>query len=188
MSKRHQSVRIIGGEWRGRLLPVLEKEGLRPTKDMVRETLFNWLNAHLPKSSCLDCFAGTGALGLEAASRGASSVVMIEQDRQVAAHLSSLVSSTLEAEEISVVSNSALSYLANKANEAFDIIFIDPPFGLNLWADAITSILENGYLAEHGLLYIESSSKQGLPELPKSLEYIKSKKSGQVVYALAAKV
>jgi 16S rRNA (guanine966-N2)-methyltransferase len=122
-------VRIVGGEWRGRRIDVPARSGVRPTPDRVRETLFNWLGQRLDGAVCLDLFAGSGALGFEAASRGAARVVMVEQDRAVAAALNKS-RELLGAAAVEVVAGDALAFLAHGA-ERFDVVFLDPPFRQN---------------------------------------------------------
>jgi len=122
-------VRIVGGRWRSRLLEVPARPDLRPTPDRVRETLFNWLGQRLDGCVCLDLFAGTGALGFEAASRGAARVVMVEADR-VALEALRESRARLEASEVEIVAGDALEYLV-RAGERFDVVFLDPPFRQN---------------------------------------------------------
>jgi 16S rRNA (guanine966-N2)-methyltransferase len=122
-------VRIVGGRWRSRLLEVPARPDLRPTPDRVRETLFNWLGQRLDGCVCLDLFAGSGALGFEAASRGAARVVMVESDRVALAALRES-RARLEADEVEIVPGDALEYLA-RARERFDVVFLDPPFRQN---------------------------------------------------------
>src|SRR6185295_7503875 len=122
-------VRIIAGEFRGRRLAVPSRPGLRPTPDRVRETLFNWLGQWLDGLSCLDLFAGSGALGFEAASRRAARVVMVEHDRDVFSHLKS-VKQTIKAAQVELVLGDAFDYL-RKAHDRFDLVFLDPPFRQN---------------------------------------------------------
>ncbi len=118
-------IRIIGGQWRGRKLPVPDSAGLRPTTDRVRETLFNWLAPHLQQADCLDCFAGSGALGLEALSRYAASATLLELERPVAQQLSKNLQ-TLQASNGNVVQTNTLSWLAQDGHP-FGIVFVDPP-------------------------------------------------------------
>jgi 16S rRNA (guanine966-N2)-methyltransferase len=120
-------VRIVGGDWKRTSLVVVDAPGLRPTPDRVRETLFNWLGQRLDDWRCLDLYAGTGALGLEAASRGAAKVVLIERDARAAAALRS-ARERLEAETVEVVQGDATTYLSN-TRDRFDLVFLDPPFG-----------------------------------------------------------
>ena len=119
-------IRIIGGLWRGRKLPVLNSEGLRPTTDRIKETLFNWLMFDVNERRCLDLFAGSGSLGFEALSRGASQVVMVEKDHQVAQQLSQNLARLPQA-PATVVNTDAMRYLASSATP-FDLVFLDPPF------------------------------------------------------------
>lgn len=122
-------VRIVGGEWRGRRIEVPARGGVRPTPDRVRETLFNWLGQRLDGAACLDLFAGSGALGFEAASRGAARVVMVESDRAIAAALRRS-REQLGAAAVEVVAQDALAFLA-RGTERFDVVFLDPPFRQN---------------------------------------------------------
>lgn len=150
-------VRIVGGQWRRRLLPVPVKEGLRPTPDRVRETLFNWLGQDLAGWRCLDAFAGTGALGFEAASRGAARVVMVEKDAQVARHLQQTMA-TLGAQSIEVRRGDGLQLLSAEAAaraSSWDVIFLDPPFATDL--DAQSLPLAAQAMAQDGWIYLESA-------------------------------
>jgi 16S rRNA (guanine966-N2)-methyltransferase len=186
-SARHATypgeIRIIGGRWRSRKLPVLVSEGLRPTPDRVRETLFNWLAPTLPGARCLDLFAGSGALCLEALSRGAAEVVMVEKTPAVAARLRENLE-RLKAESARVENTDATVFLA-RAVEPFDIIFLDPPFASDLIAQCARLIAERGWVVPGGLVYVEApSSMEPLP-LPADWQLIRSKKAGQVGYHLA---
>ena len=129
-------VRIIGGDWRGTRLPVADRDGLRPTADRVRETLFNWLQPMLPGARVLDLFAGTGALGLEALSRGAREAVLVERDPQLAEGLRQLVARLPGGDRAQVVCADALAWLRT-APGGFDLAFVDPPFAGDLWAPAL---------------------------------------------------
>ena len=122
-------VRIVGGRWRSRLIDVPARPDLRPTPDRVRETLFNWLGQRLDGCACLDLYAGSGALGFEAASRGAARVVMVEADRAVLAALRRS-RERLQAEQVAIVAGDALEYLV-RPGERFDVVFLDPPFRQN---------------------------------------------------------
>lgn len=147
-------VRIVGGEWRSRVLHFPDSCGLRPTPDRVRETLFNWLGQNMHGRRCLDLFAGSGALGFEALSRGASSVVMVEQSPQV---LRALQENTrlLSADNAQLHCMDALQFLAQNIL-AFDVIFLDPPFGKD-WLPRLFPMLPRN-LAPHGLVYAESET------------------------------
>ncbi len=149
-------IRIIGGQWRGRKLVVPERAGLRPTGDRVRETLFNWLQPHIIGARCLDLFAGTGALGLEAASRGAGSVVMIEHDRELAGRLRQVADEWPGGERIEVIHTNAFRWLDN-AGDPFGIVFVDPPFGQGLQLKAIDALVERGLLSTDALVYVEQA-------------------------------
>lgn len=162
-----------------------ESEGLRPTPDRVRETLFNWLQPYLAGASCLDLFAGTGALCLEALSRGAGRVVMVEQAAPVAERLRQTLE-MLEAENATVVRADAVEYL-RQTPQTFDIIFLDPPFSTDLIARCAGLIETHGWIKPGGLVYVEAPSQIGSLPLPAGWELIRSKKAGQVGYHLAQK-
>lgn len=179
-SSRPNQVRIIGGKHRGRKLPVADAPGLRPTPDRVRETLFNWLGQNLSGWHCLDLFAGSGALGFEAASRGAASVVLVEQAPRVAQSLQA-AAALLNEPGVQVVCADALNYLARPAAQPLDLVFLDPPYGHG-WLDRIIMPLLP-HLATGARLYLES--EQPLPEQPApGLTCIKQGKAGQVHYHL----
>jgi 16S rRNA (guanine(966)-N(2))-methyltransferase RsmD len=150
----HQ-VRLIGGIWKRTPLPVLDLAGLRPTPDRVRETLFNWLGQQLDGLVCLDLFAGTGALGFEAASRGAQRVVMVERDARAAAQLGA-IRQKLDAQAIDIVQADALRLAAGLAPAGFDIVFLDPPFDADLLGRALTLVLP--LVAPGGAIYVESGA------------------------------
>ena len=151
-------VRIIGGQWKRTKLPVADKPGLRPTPDRVRETLFNWLGPDLSGRRCVDAFAGSGALGLEAASRGADQVLLVEQDAQLVAQLRA-IQLKLAATGVSVERANGLSVLARLAPASVDLIFLDPPFDANLFDRALASAAPA--LAADGLIYLEAPSAWG---------------------------
>lgn len=179
---RPNQVRVIGGKHRGRKLPVAEAPGLRPTPDRVRETLFNWLGQNLTGWRCLDLFAGSGALGFEAASRGAESVVLVEQSSKVAKSLQA-AAALLKEPALRVVCADALAYLSNPhaASASLDLVFLDPPYGQG-WLDRIIMPLLP-HLAAGARLYMES--EQPLPEVPApGLVCIRQGKAGQVHYHL----
>ncbi|WP_426446379.1 16S rRNA (guanine(966)-N(2))-methyltransferase [Siccibacter colletis] len=175
-------IRIIGGQWRGRKLPVPDSPGLRPTTDRVRETLFNWLAPHMVDARCLDCFAGSGALGLEALSRYAAQATLIEMERGVAQQLSQNLA-TLKASHGQVVNANTLEFLS-KPGQPFNIVFIDPPFRKGLLDQTVTLLEQNGWLADNALIYIESEVEGGLPPLPASWQPHREKIAGQVAYRL----
>ena len=149
-------VRLIGGLWKRSKLPVVDAEGLRPTPDRVRETLFNWLGHDLTGWRCLDAFAGSGALGFEAASRGAASVVLLERDRRVAAGLEA-VRARLKAEATTRVEGvDALGWMARAAPASFELVFIDPPFDSALAAPALAAA--SRLVVPNGFVYVESGT------------------------------
>jgi 16S rRNA (guanine966-N2)-methyltransferase len=177
------SVRIIAGRFKGRRLPVADIPGLRPTPDRVRETLFNWLSEDIVGSRCLDLFAGSGALGFEAASRGADRVVMVESHPRAVAFLQEQVG-RLQAEGVRVVAADALGWLES-AGEPFDVVFIDPPFG-SVDPGALCARLEaRGWLAGGALAYLEAHRGEAL-ELPAGWRVLRRQKAGQVRYYLAS--
>ena len=147
------AVRIIGGHWRGTKLPVADRDGLRPTADRVRETLFNWLQPVLPGARVLDLFAGSGALGLEAVSRGAREAVLVERDPALAAGLQALAARLPGGERVRVVCADALGWLRS-APDGFDLAFVDPPFVGALWRPALAALTP--HLAADAWLYVES--------------------------------
>ena len=173
-------VRIIGGHWRGSKLPVADKPGLRPTSDRVRETLFNWLQPVLPGARVLDLFAGTGALGLEAASRGAAHAVLVERDPALAASLRA-TAQRLHANQVEVVCEDALHWLARAPSQRFDIVFLDPPFDAGLWQPALAALPP--WLADEAWLYLESP-RAAVPEVPAGWAAHREGSTREVRYAL----
>jgi 16S rRNA (guanine966-N2)-methyltransferase len=149
-------VRIIGGKWKRTRLPVADKPGLRPTPDRVRETLFNWLGQDLDGWRCLDAFAGTGALGLEAASRGAAAVLMVEQDPDLVSALRAL-QGKLGADTVKVERANGLTVLARQAPASLDLVFLDPPFEAAIHEKALAAAA--AALAEEGLIYLEAPTR-----------------------------
>lgn len=175
-------VRIIGGAWRGRRVPVPPGDVVRPTGDRIRETLFNWLAPILPGARCLDLFAGTGALGLEALSRGAAEVVFVERDPAVARNLEASLE-RLGCDTGHVVTTEARRYLAGTPR-GFDVAFLDPPFGL-VDPGELCTLLAGGWLNGGARVYIESPRDRPLPVLPPGWQVLREKTAGQVRYALA---
>ncbi|WP_024891615.1 16S rRNA (guanine(966)-N(2))-methyltransferase RsmD [Luteimonas huabeiensis] len=153
------SVRIVGGRWRGTRLPVADAPGLRPTSDRARETLFNWLQTQLPGARVLDLFAGTGALGLEAVSRGAREAVLVERDPALAAAIEASVRRLDAGEAVRVVRADALEFLRAPLMGRFDAVFLDPPFDAGLWAGALERLPP--WLADAAWLYLEAPAAGG---------------------------
>lgn len=177
------TLRIIGGQWRGRKLRFADGEGLRPTTDRVRETLFNWLQPVIHGARCLDLFAGSGALGLEALSRGASEVQFIERNPGAVRALQENLK-LLQAENGHVHQGDALAYLRG-ANRPFDVVFLDPPFRQDLLDPALSLLSQGNWLAPGARIYLELEAELGAPELPAGWELLRSKTAGQVAYHLA---
>jgi 16S rRNA (guanine966-N2)-methyltransferase len=178
-------LRIIGGEWRGRKLRFPDVEGLRPTTDRVRETLFNWLAPVIHGARCLDLFAGSGALGLEALSRGAAEVIFVDSDRRAVQSLRENLA-LLKDERGSVVQADALSFL-RAGPRTFDVVFLDPPFRKELLQPCLELLCHNDWLSETARLYLEVEQELGEPQLPAGWDMVRSKKAGQVIYGLATR-
>ena len=180
---RHDTgvVRIIAGRWRGRKLVFPALPGLRPTGDRLRETLFNWLQPLLPGARCLDLFAGSGALGLEAASRNAALVSLIESNPAVAQALRDNCA-LLEAGVAEVINTDALAWLARRSppTDPYTIAFLDPPFAGDLLKRAIPALEASGVLAAPAWIYLETACGQALPELPPNWHLNREKCSGDV--------
>ncbi|OIN04781.1 16S rRNA (guanine(966)-N(2))-methyltransferase RsmD [Oceanisphaera psychrotolerans] len=175
-------IRLIGGQWRGRKLPVLDSEGLRPTTDRVKETLFNWLMFDVRGGRCLDLFAGSGSLGFEALSRGAAEVVLVEKDARVAQQLQRNLAS-LPAASGRVVNTDALGFLQGTATP-FDLVFLDPPFHRELLPAACQQLEQGGWLSEDAKIYIEREQNAETLPLPPTWRLLKDKQAGQVSYQL----
>lgn len=175
-------IRIIGGKWRGRKLPVFDSEGLRPTTDRIRETLFNWLMPVIQEARCLDCFAGSGALAIEALSRYAASATLIELERSVATQLVANLAK-LEAKNVQVINSDTLNYLAQNGT-AYDVIFLDPPFRKDLLQQTALLLEQNGWLSENCWIYVEVEAEANLASLPKNWQLHRKKVTGQVAYCL----
>jgi 16S rRNA (guanine966-N2)-methyltransferase len=182
VAKARGELRIIGGRYRGRRLPVPSETGLRPTSDRVRETLFNWLAPVIPGARCLDAFAGSGALGFEAVSRGAGEVVLIEQSGAAARQLEANAR-RLGAEETRILRDDAIRWLEG-SGRAFDIVFLDPPFAEALWAPAIERLAHRGWLKPGSRIYLEAPARIGFPDLPPGWDLVRDKTAGQVRYGL----
>jgi 16S rRNA (guanine966-N2)-methyltransferase len=178
------SVRIIAGAWRGRRVHFPDMPALRPTPDRVRETLFNWLQHSIAGSRCLDLFAGSGALGLEALSRGASEVVFVEQFPAAARTLQEQLVRLGGGSKGRVMEMGAARFLRTPP-KAFDIVFLDPPFGTNALAEYVPMLDSGQWLAAGSLVYLENERSAGVPSLPAHWELLKSKSAGEVGYHLA---
>jgi len=176
-------LRVVGGQWRGRKLQFPDRPGLRPTGDRIRETLFNWLGPHLHNAKCLDLFAGSGALGIEALSRGAAHCDFVDADREsittVGQHLN-----TLAATECSTVSCDIAAHYLHQTNDTWDIVFVDPPFDARLGESTLTRLADSDRLAEASRVYFETSRSQPEP-VPEGLyDVLREKTTGDVCYRL----
>jgi len=182
-SARH-SIRIVGGAWRGRRIPFPDLPELRPTPDRVRETLFNWLQPFTGGARCLDLFAGSGALGLEALSRGACEAVFVDRSAQVAASVREQLARLGAGHRASVHCEAAEDYLRATV-VPFDLVFLDPPFRANALAGILPALAERAWVVAGGHLYLESERAAGAPPLPAGWRLVKSKFAGEVGYHLA---
>ncbi|QFU20628.1 16S rRNA (guanine(966)-N(2))-methyltransferase RsmD [Shewanella eurypsychrophilus] len=178
-------VRIISGQWRSRRLPIHDLEGLRPTTDRVRETLFNWLAGDLAGARVLDCFGGSGALFFESLSRYASYGKVFELQANAAEQLNkNLQTLKCDPTTADVVKGDTLKLLAIAPTEGFDIVYIDPPFRKELAEKSIQLIDENNWLKENAQIYVETESEQAQLQVPANWVQLKEKKAGQVLYRL----
>ncbi len=178
------TIRIIAGRWRGSRLEVLDKPGLRPTPDRVRETLFNWLALDIPGARVLDCFSGAGGLGFEAASRDASQVVMVDMDKQVCDRLAQNAE-RLGAENIELQHADILRYLA-QVETCFNVVFIDPPYAeTELRSLVLQQLVQRNLLCPGARIYLEWPSAEDMPLEDAGLQWVRQKTAGQVNYAIA---
>jgi len=183
--KSRGRLRIVAGIWRSRVLEIADVEGLRPTSERIRETLFNWLTPGMAGARCLDLFAGTGVLGLEALSRGAAAAVFVENSKIAIATLRRNVAS-LDASAALIHSGAATEYINASGAERFDIVFLDPPFADDNLAELCRLIDESELLAANANVYLEQDRARPEPDLPDGWTVLKSKVAGNVRYMLAA--
>ena len=176
-------VRIIGGSWRGRRIEFQAEPGLRPTPDRVRETLFNWLQPRLPGSRCLDLFCGSGALAIEALSRGAACATLVDLSakvlRDVRHNLERLGTSAAE-----LVAADAVAWIGTVRDRRYDIVFIDPPFGGGTAQRCLRLLAGSALLAPGARVYLECGVAEAAPELPPGWQLHREKFAGQVAYRL----
>ena len=178
-------VRIVGGNWRGRKLHFPHTPSLRPTPDRVRETLFNWLQFEIAGRRCLDLFAGSGALGFEALSRGAAEVVFVEDDPAAAEAIRDSLR-RLGCERARIEPRDAFSFLrCGSGGAPFDVVFVDPPYDERWLSRACTELEAGGWLAPGAFVYLEDEAGRGAPDLPAGWVLLRSKKAGDVGYHLA---
>jgi 16S rRNA (guanine966-N2)-methyltransferase len=175
-------LKIIAGEWRSRQLIFEDFTGLRPTPARVRETLFNWLQHDVIASRCLDLYAGSGALGFEAASRGASSVTLVENNPQ-ACRLINENKVKLTAKQIKIVQMNVFEFLAGDS-EQFNLVFLDPPFGMELAQQSCHWLEDKNWLTPSAKIYLEVENKLSLDDIPNNWQCLKNKKAGEVGYYL----
>ena len=181
MAKKNNTLRIIGGTHRGRKLGFVDAPNLRPTPDRMRETLFNWLAPVIHEARCLDLFAGSGALGLEALSRGAREVVFIEKDRYAAQCLRENLT-LLRYDPEQCCQQTAQGFLATTPT-AFDVVFLDPPYKSDVLPEIIQT-LDRGWLAPGAQVYLEHDSQQSAPDFPQDWTVLKQTKAGQATALL----
>ena len=177
--------RIIGGQWRGRRLPVADSAGLRPTTDRVRETLFNWLQWEVTDARVLDLFAGSGSLGFEAASRSAAQVTLVEAVKSVSQQLQNNVT-LLKTEVVEVITHDALGWLETQSATPYDMVFIDPPFRQGLADKTLQLLDQRNWLAADNTVYLETEKEWPL-KLPANWRVTKEKTHGQVCFRLLTK-
>ncbi len=180
------SVRIIGGRWRGRRVSIVDSADLRPTPDRVRETLFNWLVPAVAGARCLDLYAGTGVLGLEALSRGAASCWFVERNAEAARAIETALQ-TLGGQDNArhaVHKVDVRRWLESPAPDSFDIVFLDPPYATGPLAELCT-LLARGWLAPRGFVYLETARNHAFPALPETWQWHREAEAGDVRYGLA---
>lgn len=183
MSKGSNQLRIIGGEWRGRKLHFADAPNLRPTPDRVRETIFNWLAPMIQGARCLDLFAGSGALGLEALSRGAAFTTFVDNHKKVIQTLQGHLDLLNIHDKAKAMQIDSMKFLKSEAQE-YDVVFLDPPYKLELMEKVVPLLEKNGWLKSSSMLYLEIEKRQSLPELPENWQKLKEKTAGEVSYFL----
>ena len=179
----NNQVRIIGGQWRSRKLNVPDATGLRPTPDRVRETLFNWLAPYIQGARVLDAFTGSGALFLEAMSRGASNGLALDLNREAINNLRSNLA-LLQCDTAQALCVDALQHLSTNAEQGFDIVLLDPPFHQDLLLNACQLLESNNWLNQHAWIYTESEQAPSSLGVPNTWRLHREKRTGQVYYAL----
>lgn len=184
-SQRGQ-LRIIGGRWRGRKLSFTAQEGLRPTTDRIRETLFNWLAPHIHGARCADLFAGSGALGLEALSRGAAACDFVDNSNAVTAQIQDQLK-TLEAELLGQCVTSNAENFLQGATQPYDVVFLDPPFAEAVTTSICAALDTESLLNQDAHVYIETSAAEPPPEVPSTWKLYRDKQAGGVAFRLYLK-
>ena len=184
MPKKQATTRIIGGSLRGSKLPFKENRSIRPTEGKTKETLFNWLLNDLEGKTCLDMFAGTGSLGIEALSRGAKEVVFVEKQKKLADSLKKNLKRLQVYSSSQVLNANAFSIDFDNLPYKFDILFIDPPFRENLIQRSLDFVKSSNLLTPNALIYLECETELELVELTRDLNLLKESKGGQTQYCL----
>jgi len=184
--KPNRGIRIIGGQWRGRRFGVPDIPGLRPSGDRVRETLFNWIQPYLHRAEVADLFAGTGILGLEAASRGAAHVTLIEKSRQACESIEQTLSK-LGADDVTLIQADALGWLTGTDRE-LDLVFVDPPFGQGLAQKVLNLLHQSKQLKNGAIVYLETGCTEPLIPPPNGGSILKEKTIGDVTLRLYKKI
>ena len=184
MPKKQATTRIIGGSLRGSKLPFKENRSIRPTEGKTKETLFNWLLNDLEGKTCLDMFAGTGSLGIEALSRGAKQVVFVEKQKKLADSLKTNLKRLQVYSSSQVLNANAFSIDFDNLPYKFDILFIDPPFRENLIQRSLDFVKSSNLLTPKALIYLECETELELVELTRDLNLLKESKGGQTQYCL----
>ena len=177
-------LRIVAGKWRSRLLDIADVPGLRPTSERIRETLFNWLAPTIAGSRCLDLFAGTGALGLEALSRDAAHVVFVEKSRKAAETLEHNIDLVGAASAATVHRADAFEFMAKNGRGPFEVVFLDPPFAAEMLDDLCRLLDQGSLLAKGTLIYVEEDNAKPTANLPTGWQTLRTKAAGNVRYSL----
>jgi 16S rRNA (guanine966-N2)-methyltransferase len=181
---QNRTLRVIGGQWRGRKLQFADHPAIRPTADRVRETLFNWLQLRINNSRILDLYAGSGILSIEALSRGASFAAMVEQDQQISSFLSDTLHSFAQPSSYQVINTNAQDFVQSFAGAAFDLIFLDPPYHGSELPAALRHIDRSNILQPDGVIFFEAATALADADIPASLTRYREKRAGDVHYGL----
>lgn len=184
MPQTKNRLRIIGGRYRGHRLQFIPGEGLRPTADRVRETVFNWLQGELPRCRVLDLFAGSGAMGLEALSRGAAEVVFVERDRNTAQQLRHNLAKLPGADTHSQVFGMPAHRWLQRPASLFDVVFLDPPFNDHLLANICVQLESSGFLQDDAWIYVEQAAQEAWPTWPENWHWYREGHAGQAKFGL----
>lgn len=182
--RQRNQLRIIAGQWRGRKLNFPDLPELRPTPDRVRETLFNWLQVRIVGSRCLDLFAGSGALGFEAVSRGAVYALLLDTD-PLAIQTMRLQAERLQTQQLDIRQGDGLALIQQPATHRFDIVFLDPPYAKHLVPSCIQCLDKNHWLNSEAWVYFELPVAESLPDLPTHWSLYRQQRAGQITYHLA---